>query len=283
MNLAPVLPLAPAIRFKTLKYLRNIPLLFGASQVLAKTVWAVVKLQMEDHLQQVTVRDILAQLATAATTRINDTNELGCTLLVRGLAKQRLKHASLFKAVANRGADVAETFTPTHLAKTLWAYATLYPPAPSSPAALHDALQPQDPHEVLAEIQEAKSDPNGSRSGRSSGSGTGKRMFDGESSPNLSTGRDGNRSHEGSKGAAASGKVGRDGQGRDGLENAKAVHLVESFERLYQSLADKASVQLPMFKPVDLSTLLWACAKLGVVHSRLWERAGGAVLLSLYR
>lgn len=254
-------------------------LAFPCFQVLAKSVWAVVKLQMEDHLQRVTVRDILAQLATAATTRINETNEFGCTLLVRGLAKQRLKHASLFKAVANRGADVAETFTPTHIAKTLWAYATLYPPTPSSRPALHDALQPQDPHDVLAEMRDSKSDPNGSGT---SGSRSGN-QFEGEGSSNLSRGREGGRSHELGKGAAASGRERGGGQGREGYENAKAVHLVESFERLYQKLADKASIQLPIFNPVDLATLLCACAKLGVVHPRLWERAGGAVLLSLYR
>lgn len=102
-------------------------------QVLSKTVWAIVKLQLQGHhLEAGAVRDILAQIATAATTRVNDTNEFGCTLLVRGLAKQKLRHASLFKAVAHRGADISTTFTPTHISKTLWAYAALYPPPPPS-------------------------------------------------------------------------------------------------------------------------------------------------------
>ncbi|MEW5309919.1 MAG: hypothetical protein WDW38_001761 [Sanguina aurantia] len=258
-------------------------------EVLSKTVWAIVKLQLQGHhLEAGAVRDILAQIATAATTRVNDTNEFGCTLLVRGLAKQKLRHASLFKAVAHRGADISTTFTPTHISKTLWAYAALYPPTPSLPPLLHDALAPVD---LLVEFESsagAKPDPTrGSAAGSRSSSGTGRRMFDGD----IGTEGSGGDSSRGSKGRGSDEKdsgrggagAGRGGGGHGRLEDARAVHLVEAFERLYQSLAETAAVQLPIFKPVDLATLLWACAKLGVVHPRLWEKAGDAVLLSLYR
>lgn len=262
--------------------------------MLSRTVWAIVKLQLEEHhLETGTVRDILAQIATAATTRVNDTSEFGCTLLVRSLAKQRLRHASLFKAVANRGADISTTFTPTHISKTLWAYATLYPPTPSLPPALHDALAPVDPLMEFESSAGAKSDPvRGGSSGSGSSNGTGKRMFDGDIGTEGSRG-DSSRGSRGSRGSGSDEKdssIGGAGSGRGGgggghgrLEDARAVHLVEAFERLYQGLADTAAIQLPIFKPVDLATLLWACAKLGVVHPRLWEKAGDAVLLSLYR